>query len=84
MSAENPFLPECEVRKLIRQAQAGDADAFAEVVEQVRPFIYKLARQYARRAGGAPLDDLLQTGLLTAVRSVRLFDTDSGEMIVSG
>jgi len=83
MSAESPFLPECEVRRLICQAQSGDADAFADVIEQVRPFIYKLARQYARRAGGAPVDDLLQTGLLAAVRSVPLFDTDAGVKFVS-
>jgi RNA polymerase sigma factor (sigma-70 family) len=78
-----PFLPETEVRDLIQRAQAGDPEAFTQVIEQVRPFIYKLARQYARRPGGAPIEDLVQTGLLAAVKSVPCFDTEAGVKFVS-
>ncbi len=79
----SPFLPEHDVHILIRQAQAGDRQAFALVIEQVRPFIYKLARQYSGRVGGTPVEDLVQTGLLAAVRSVPCFDTSAGVKFVS-
>jgi RNA polymerase sigma factor (sigma-70 family) len=83
MTAETVFLPEPEVRDLLARAQAGDRAAFSRVIEQVRPFICKLARQYVRRAGGAPLEDLVQTGLLAAVKSVPCFDTAAGVKFVS-
>ncbi|HJZ90332.1 MAG TPA: hypothetical protein VKE40_05630, partial [Gemmataceae bacterium] len=70
MTADLRFLPETDVRELIVRAQAGDREAFARVIEQVQPFVYKLARQCARRVGGAPVEDLVQTGLLAAGRSV--------------
>ena len=44
MMADTPFLPEPEVRDLLRRAQRGDQAAFARVIEQVRPFVCKLAR----------------------------------------
>ena len=75
MTSDTPFLPETEVRDLITRAQGGDREAFARVIEQVRPFIYKLARQFAKRAGGVPVEDLVQTGLLAAVKSVPCFKT---------
>ena len=78
-----PFLPEVEVRDLITRAQRGDREAFARVIEQVRPFIYKLARQYTKQAGGAPVEDLVQTGLLAAVKSVPCFRTEAGVKFVS-
>lgn len=83
MIDELPFLPEDEVRNLIERAQEGDREAFARVVEQVRPFIFKLARQYARRVGGASVEDLVQIGLLAAVRSVPCFNTSAGVKFVS-
>jgi RNA polymerase sigma factor (sigma-70 family) len=83
MSAESPFLPETEVRTLIGLAQGGDREAFARVIEQVRPFVCKLARQYARRVGGVPIEDLVQVGLLAAVRSVPCFDPAAGVKFVS-
>ena len=78
MPSESPFLPETEVRTLICQAQGGDREAFARVIEQVKPFVYKLARQYSRRVGGVPIEDLVQVGLLAAVRSVPCFDPAAG------
>jgi RNA polymerase sporulation-specific sigma factor len=83
MTSDTPFLPETEVRDLITRAQGGDREAFARVIEQVRPFIYKLARQYAKRAGGVPVEDLVQTGLLAAVKSVPCFKTAAGVKFVS-
>lgn len=83
MTVASPFLPEEQVGLLIRQAQVGDRDAFTRVVEQVKPFICKLARQYSRRVGGAPVEDLVQIGLLAAVRSVPCFDTSTGVKFVS-
>jgi RNA polymerase sporulation-specific sigma factor len=83
MTTDTPFLPETEVRDLIVRAQAGDREAFARVIEQVRPFVYKLARQFAKRSGGAPVEDLVQTGLLAAVRSVPCFKTAAGVKFVS-
>src|SRR4051812_9659076 len=83
MAVDMSFLPETEVRALIERAQGGDREAFARVVEQVRPFVCKLARQYSRRVGGAPVEDLVQTGLLAAVRSVPCFDTSAGVKFVS-
>jgi len=83
MTPETPFLPEAEVRDLIARAQAGDREAFARVIEQVRPFVFKLARQYAKRAGGVPVEDLVQTGLLAAVKSVPCFRTAAGVKFVS-
>lgn len=83
MTADTPFLPEPEVRGLILRAQAGDRSAFARVLEQVRPLIYMLARQYARRGAGIPVEDLVQTGLLAAVKSVPCFDTGAGVKFVS-
>jgi RNA polymerase sigma factor (sigma-70 family) len=83
MMADTPFLPESEVRDLLRRAQRGDRAALARVIEQVRPFVCKLARQYAGRAGGAPIEDLIQTGLLAAVKSVPCFDTAAGVKFVS-
>lgn len=83
MPTDTPFLPEIDVRDLILRAQAGDREAFSRVIEQVRPFIYKLARQYAKRAGGAPVEDLVQTGLLAAVKSVPCFRVDAGVKFVS-
>lgn len=80
---DTTFLPECEVRNLIDRAQAGDQEAFSRVIEQVKPFICKLARQYGRRVGGAPIEDLIQTGLLAAVKSVPCFHTDAGVKFVS-
>ena len=83
MTSDTPFLPETEVRDLITRAQGGDREAFARVIEQVRPFIYKLARQYAKRSGGVPVEDLVQTGLLAAVKSVPCFKTAAGVKFVS-
>ena len=83
MPTDTPFLPETEVRDLISRAQTGDREAFARVIEQVRPFIFKLARQYAKRSGGAPVEDLVQTGLLAAVKSVPCFKTGAGVKFVS-
>jgi RNA polymerase sporulation-specific sigma factor len=83
MTTDTRFLPETEVRDLIRRAQAGDREAFARVIEQVRPFVYKLARQFAKRASGAPVEDLVQTGLLAAVKSVPCFKTAAGVKFVS-
>jgi len=83
MTTDAPFLPETEVRDLIRRAQGGDREAFARVIEQVRPFVFKLARQFAKRAGGVPVEDLVQTGLLAAVKSVPCFKTDAGVKFVS-
>lgn len=83
MTTDTPFLPETEVRDLIRRAQTGDREAFARVIEQVRPFVFKLARQFAKRAGGVPVEDLVQTGLLAAVRSVPCFKTEAGVKFVS-
>ena len=83
MPVESPFLPEDEVRTLIGRAQDGDREAFARVIEQVRPFIYKLARQYSGRVGGVPVEDLVQIGLLAAVRSVPCFSTSAGVKFVS-
>lgn len=77
------FLPEDDLRRLIGLAQQGDREAFARVVEQVKPFICKLARQYAGRVGGAPVEDLIQVGLLAAVKSVPCFHTDAGVKFVS-
>jgi RNA polymerase sporulation-specific sigma factor len=83
MPTDTPFLPETEVRDLITRAQTGDREAFARVIEQVRPFVFKLARQYAKRAGGVPVEDLVQTGLLAAVKSVPCFRTAAGVKFVS-
>lgn len=83
MTADTPFLPETEVRDLISRAQRGDRAAFSLVIEQVKPFIYKLARQYSRRVGGAPIEDLVQTGLLAAVKSVPCFRIEAGVKFVS-
>jgi RNA polymerase sporulation-specific sigma factor len=83
MTSDTPFLPETEVRDLITRAQGGDREAFARVIEQVRPFVFKLARQYAKRAGGVPVEDLVQTGLLAAVKSVPCFKTAAGVKFVS-
>ena len=83
MTPDTPFLPEAEVRDLITRAQAGDREAFARVIEQVRPFVFKLARQFAKRAGGVPVEDLVQTGLLAAVKSVPCFRTGAGVKFVS-
>lgn len=83
MMAEIAFLPESDVRALIARAQRGDHVAFAAVVEQVRPFIFKLARQFSRQYGGVPVEDLVQTGLLAAVKSVPCFDPDAGVKFVS-
>lgn len=71
------FLPEADLRILLVRAQGGDRAALARVVEQVRPFIHKLALQYSRRPGGAPVEDLIQTGLLAAIKSVPCFDTSA-------
>lgn len=83
MTTDTRFLPETEVRNLIRRAQGGDREAFARVIEQVRPFVFKLARQFAKRAGGVPVEDLVQTGLLAAVKSVPCFKTGAGVKFVS-
>jgi len=83
MMTANTFLPEEEVRVLINRAQRGDREAFALVVEQVRPLIHKMARQIAGRGNGAPIEDLVQAGLLAAVRSVPCFRTDAGVKFVS-
>lgn len=83
MMTVTPFLPEEEVRSLILLAQQGDRKAFALVIEQVRPLIYKLARQVAGRGNGTPVEDLVQAGLLAAVRSVPCFRTDAGVKFVS-
>lgn len=83
MTTDTTFLPEPEVRDLICRAQRGDREAFARVIEQVRPFIFKLARQYAKRSGGVPVEDLVQTGLLAAVKSVPCFKTAAGVKFVS-
>ena len=56
MTTDTPFLPEAEVRDLITRAQRGDREAFARVIDQVRPFIYKLARQFAKGARGIPVE----------------------------
>jgi len=83
MTGNTPFLPEHDVHELIVRAQAGDREAFARVIEQVQPFVYKLARQYARRSGSAPVEDLVQVGLLAAVKSVPCFRTQAGVKFIS-
>jgi RNA polymerase sigma factor (sigma-70 family) len=83
MMAESAFLPESKLGEYILQAQGGCRDAYATVLEQVRPFIHTIARRYSRRNGGAPLEDLLQTGMMAAVRSVPCFDVCAGVKFVS-
>jgi RNA polymerase sigma factor (sigma-70 family) len=83
MTTETPFLPEAEVRDLIARAQCGDREAFARVIDTVRPFIFKLARQFAKGPHGVPMEDLVQTGLLAAVKSVPCFRTETGVKFVS-
>jgi RNA polymerase sporulation-specific sigma factor len=81
--ADASFLPEAELGGLILRAQDGDREAYSLVIEQIRPFIHSIAGRYARRQGGAPHEDLLQTGLLAAVRSVPCFNVTAGVKFVS-
>jgi RNA polymerase sporulation-specific sigma factor len=83
MIAETTFLNENVLSDLIVKARGGDEAAFARVIDQVRPFIHTIARRYSKRAGGAPVEDLVQTGLLAAVRSVPCFNTSAGVKFVS-
>jgi RNA polymerase sporulation-specific sigma factor len=80
---DNAFLCESDLHELIVRAQSGDREAFARVIDQVQPFVYKLARQYARRSVTAPLEDLVQVGLLAAVKSVPCFNTQAGVKFIS-
>lgn len=83
MMADSAFLPESQLGEYILQAQKGSREAYETVLAQVRPFIHTIARRYSRRSGGAPLEDLMQTGMMAAVRSVPCFDVRAGVKFVS-
>ena len=58
---------------LIRQAVAGDRDAFEMLADEYRPALMKLAVRLLRNSDDA--NDAVQEALIKAMRSIRDFDT---------
>jgi RNA polymerase sporulation-specific sigma factor len=61
---------------LLEEAQRGDADALARVVEENTGLIWSIARRYFGR--GAEPDDLYQLGCLGFLKAVKGFDLNYG------
>jgi RNA polymerase sigma factor (sigma-70 family) len=56
--------------QLMRAAQAGDATAYAELLQTIAPWIRRIARRRVRCAGAEDVDDLVQD-ILLSVHAVR-------------
>jgi RNA polymerase sigma-70 factor, ECF subfamily len=61
--------------ELVRQAQAGDFDAFGKLIEQYRPKIFGLAMRLSKNRQDA--EDIFQETFLKAVDNIRRFRGDS-------
>ena len=64
---DNPMPLDAETKKLLRQAQEGDMDAFATVFEQYRPLMHSVAY---RLVGDHDCDDVVMDSFLKAWRSL--------------
>ena len=67
---------EAEGFALIRQAQAGDEAACAQLVRENSPLVWSIARRFFGR--GVDPDDLYQLGCVGFLKAVRGFDTGYG------
>ncbi|MCK9526000.1 MAG: sigma-70 family RNA polymerase sigma factor [Limnochordia bacterium] len=61
-----------QIRHLISQSQAGNAQARSELVEANLPLVHSIARRFVDR--GLEYDDLLQIGSLGLLKAIKDFD----------
>ena len=59
------------VKRLVRRAQNGDADAFVQLMEDSRQNMYKVAICYVKKPEDAA--DVMQDTILTAFEKIRDF-----------
>jgi RNA polymerase sigma factor (sigma-70 family) len=74
--ARSPLLSEEAERRLVDAAQRGDPAARAQLVEVCMPLIAAAARTY--RSGQVQRVELLQEGVVGALRALERFDPDRG------
>ena len=74
--ADGTTLSEATERRLVRLAQAGDANARARLVEACMPLISAMARTY--RTGQIQRQELLQEGVVGLLRALERFDPERG------
>lgn len=61
---------------LLRRAAQGDRTAADRLITSHLPFVCNIARRYSRY--GAPVNDLVQEGVIGLMQAVRKFNPDSG------
>jgi RNA polymerase sigma-32 factor len=75
-AARHPLLGREEEQRLVRRADAGDAEAQRRLVASHLRLVIKIARSY--RDSGLPMSDLVQEGTIGLIRAVRRFNPDRG------
>lgn len=73
---ERAILPAATERRLVTDAQSGDAAARAQLVEAYMPLVSAMARTY--RSGEVQRQELLQEGVVGILRALERFDPDRG------
>ena len=61
---------------LLKQAQGGDRDAMAELIDKNAALVRGIATRF--RARGVEYEDLIQIGSIGMLKAIRSFDTDRG------
>src|SRR4051812_25831295 len=72
--AMRKYLSAAEELELVHKAQAGDNDALALLIDNIRPLLY---RQAAKIAAGCPFadsEDLVQEAIVCIIRSLPNYD----------
>ncbi len=66
---------------LIQQCQSGSQEAMERLMKSYRPMIVTLARKLTRTH--APVEDLIQEGLIAFVKAVKCFDLNTGNSLTT-
>ena len=61
---------------LLKQAQGGDRDAMAELMDKNAGLVRGIANRF--RGRGVEYEDLIQIGSIGMLKAIRSFDTDRG------
>lgn len=64
-----------EIEACVLSAKAGNQEDLLKVIEQYKPFIYKMISQFNIK--GCELNDLLQIGCMAVINAVAKYKTDS-------
>jgi RNA polymerase sigma factor (sigma-70 family) len=76
-----PRLDARRERRLVQRAQAGDQGARQELVQELLPFVYWVARGYS--GPRAELEDLVQEGTLGLLKAIERFEPARGTRLTT-